>query len=50
MAEKLLRQDRRPVWAASQNFADVQKRLGSPSTTYTKPSGSAKPPKTQPNL
>ena len=27
MAEKLLRQDRQPVWAASQNFADVQKRL-----------------------
>ena len=27
MAEKLLRQDRQPVWAASQNFADVQKRV-----------------------
>ena len=26
MAEKLLRQDRQPVWAASQNFVDVQKR------------------------
>ena len=24
---KLLRQDRQPVWAASQDFADVQKRL-----------------------
>ena len=27
MAEKLLRQDRQLVWAASENFADVQKRL-----------------------